>query len=343
MTSPDPASDPPARPRPPPGPASRPAWLSASAAPGPPWSPRCSGSRPRMTRRAIGKPLGEDAHTADRTYKKKHGRPDRAAAPRGLDRRRAGRRQGQSTRWAPSWLGAPHARAHRSVRLHTAAVVGAETSMLRAQLAGLPPVLPARRRRHRRGRQRRHSPGAHLRSPCVISRTRSPPCSPRRQVVVGTCPDLGALGPCPNPCAASPRAASRQLATAQRDLVLSLGGRVVSLGARGRPLLRDPTRRDVRPRPLPPVQHRLQADGEGDAAQRARRGGSRRHVAVRALRTTVSAQRRPFALPMPPGFPAWAGLPWARLGFAAAFGWPFAGPFARVLGARDLATGAAAG
>ncbi len=48
-------------------------------------------------------------------------------------------------------------------------------------------------------------------------------------VVVGTCPDLGALTAVPQPLRTLARVASRQLATAQRELVLELGGRVVSL------------------------------------------------------------------------------------------------------------------
>ncbi len=51
------------------------------------------------------------------------------------------------------------ARAHgRSVRLHTAAVVGSETSALGGQLDGPPGRLPRGHRRHRRRRQRRHAP-----------------------------------------------------------------------------------------------------------------------------------------------------------------------------------------
>jgi lysophospholipase L1-like esterase len=48
-------------------------------------------------------------------------------------------------------------------------------------------------------------------------------------VVVGTCPDLGALLPVPQPLRALGRRASRQLADAQREVVIGLGGRAVSL------------------------------------------------------------------------------------------------------------------
>ena len=48
-------------------------------------------------------------------------------------------------------------------------------------------------------------------------------------MVVGTCPDLSALSTLPQPLRALAAVASRQLAAAQRDLVLDLGERVVSL------------------------------------------------------------------------------------------------------------------
>lgn len=48
-------------------------------------------------------------------------------------------------------------------------------------------------------------------------------------VVVGTCPDLGALRPVPQPLRSLAQRASRQLAAAQRDTALELGGHAVSL------------------------------------------------------------------------------------------------------------------
>jgi lysophospholipase L1-like esterase len=48
-------------------------------------------------------------------------------------------------------------------------------------------------------------------------------------VVVGTCPDLGALRPVPQPLRALGSMASRQLANAQRTVALRHGARVVSL------------------------------------------------------------------------------------------------------------------
>ena len=49
------------------------------------------------------------------------------------------------------------------------------------------------------------------------------------EVVVGTCPDLGALTAVPQPLRGLGRRASRQLAAAQREEVTRLGGRAVSL------------------------------------------------------------------------------------------------------------------
>jgi hypothetical protein len=49
------------------------------------------------------------------------------------------------------------------------------------------------------------------------------------EVVVGTCPDLGALRPLPQPLRSLAGRASRHLATAQRDIVTELGGHAVSL------------------------------------------------------------------------------------------------------------------
>jgi lysophospholipase L1-like esterase len=47
--------------------------------------------------------------------------------------------------------------------------------------------------------------------------------------VVGTCPDLGALTAVPQPLRAMARLASRQLAQAQKEVTLDLGGIAVNL------------------------------------------------------------------------------------------------------------------
>ncbi len=181
-----------------------------------------------QARRAIGKPLGEDAPVADRHYKKKLGAPvdllvlgDSIAAGLGAER-------------AKHTLGGRLARgiakrAGRSVRLRTGAVVGSESSMLAAQVDALPPayrpdvavvVVGGNDVTHR-------VPVAesvrHLGAAVDALRARG------AEVVVGTCPDLGALRPVPQPLRALGSRASRQLADAQRAVALERGARVVSL------------------------------------------------------------------------------------------------------------------
>ncbi len=181
-----------------------------------------------MARQVIGKPLGEDALAADRTWRKKRGDRvellvlgDSIAAGLGAARPR-------------DTLGAQLARKvgkriDRSVRLHTAAVVGSESSVLRAQLSGLPDgyrpdvaviVVGGNDITHRV----KHSESVrHLAEAITALRERG--C----EVVVGTCPDLSALAAVPQPLRALAGRASRQLAAAQRDTALDLGARVVSL------------------------------------------------------------------------------------------------------------------
>jgi lysophospholipase L1-like esterase len=183
----------------------------------------------RVARRAIGKPLGEEAHAADRTYKKKYGDPvdllvlgDSIAAGLGADT-------------AKGTFGAQLAKrlakqVRRSVRLRTAAVVGSESSMLAAQLASLPPGYTADvaviivggndvTHRVRASESARHLAEA-------VDALQGMGTS----VVVGTCPDLGALTAVPQPLRAMAGLASRQLATAQRQVTTELGGIAVSLG-----------------------------------------------------------------------------------------------------------------
>lgn len=179
-------------------------------------------------RQVIGKPLGEQALAADGVYKKKYGDPidllllgDSIAAGLGADT-------------PEHTLGAQLAkrlarRARRTVRLHTAAIVGSETSMLRTQLAGLPVgyhadvaviVVGGNDVTHR------------VRTP-VSQRHLAEAITALREdgtaVVVGTCPDLGALTAVPQPLRAIARRASRQLALAQRDAATELGSHAVSL------------------------------------------------------------------------------------------------------------------
>lgn len=181
-----------------------------------------------VARRVIGKPLGEEALVADRTFKKKYGDPidllvigDSIAAGLGAETPK-------------HTLGAQLAkrlarRTRRAVRLHTAAIVGAESSMLRAQLAGLPPgyrpdvavvVVGGNDVTHR---IRTSVSARHLAEAITALRDRG------TAVVIGTCPDLGALTAVPQPLRALVGVASRQLAAAQRDTATALGAHAVSL------------------------------------------------------------------------------------------------------------------
>lgn len=181
-----------------------------------------------IARAAIGKPLGEEALRIDKTYKKTYGDPvdlllvgDSIAAGLGAERPK-------------DTLGGQLARrlaraTHRSVRLRSVAVVGAETSHLAGQLATLPPgyvpdvaviVVGGNDITHRvRVADSRRDLGNVVRA----LRERG------AEVVVGTCPDLGALRPLPQPLRTLGSRASRQLAAAQREVTSELGGYVVSL------------------------------------------------------------------------------------------------------------------
>jgi lysophospholipase L1-like esterase len=179
-------------------------------------------------REVIGKPFGEEAFVADKVYKSKYGDPvdllllgDSIAAGLGAD----GPKQ---------TLGAELARrlakaTHRAVRLHTAAFVGAESSDLAGQLEALPRgyhpdaavivvggndvvhrVRPLDSRRH---------------LAAAVSALRSSGA----EVVVGTCPDLGALRALRQPLRGLASRSSRQLAAVQREVTTELGGRAVGL------------------------------------------------------------------------------------------------------------------
>ena len=179
-------------------------------------------------RRVIGKPLGEDALDADRIWKRSYGDPiellllgDSIAAGLGAERRKdtLGGRLSKGI--------AKHA--HRAVRLTTVARVGSESSMLAGQLDALPPtyladvaviVVGGNDVTHR-------VPVAdsvrHLEE--AIARLRGAGTA----VVVGTCPDLGALRPVPQPLRSLGSRMSRQLAIAQREAAVAAGAHAVSL------------------------------------------------------------------------------------------------------------------
>ncbi|MFC5728713.1 MULTISPECIES: SGNH/GDSL hydrolase family protein [Nocardioides] len=181
-----------------------------------------------MARRAIGKPLGEDAIDADKTWKASYGDPldllllgDSIAAGLGAERPK-------------DTLGARLARGlakevHRSVRLTTGAVVGSESAALADQLDALPEgyradvaviVIGGNDVTHRVPVA---TAVAHLEQ--AVSRLRAQ----GTEVVVGTCPDLGALRPVPQPLRALGSRMSRQLAAAQADAAVRNGAHAVSL------------------------------------------------------------------------------------------------------------------
>lgn len=173
-------------------------------------------------------PLGEVPPDADKVWKKRYGDPldllvlgDSVAAGLGADRAKHTLGGGLARRVARH--------TGRAVRLRTVAEVGSESSELARQVAGLPEgyradvavvVVGGNDVTHR-------VPIAdsvrHLVAAIEALGERGTP------VVVGTCPDLGALRPVPQPLRSLGSRASRQLAAAQRDAALGAGARAVSL------------------------------------------------------------------------------------------------------------------
>ncbi len=179
--------------------------------------------------------------------------------------------------WAPSvrkdTLGARLARGPRRApcagpcALRTAAVVRLRD--LRARRTARRPARAtyhAGRRRDRGRRQRRHPPGAAWRRRPPSCRRRPWTGCARRatEVVVGTCPDLGArLRPVPQPLRTARLAhvagpARRRPGAGRRPHRRPRG----LPGPRGRPVLHHQPRRDVQPGPLPPERAGLQAHGD---------------------------------------------------------------------------------
>ncbi|AUG31133.1 MULTISPECIES: SGNH/GDSL hydrolase family protein [Microbacterium] len=182
-----------------------------------------------IARRRIGKPLGEIALDADRLWRSKlPGEPielvvvgDSIAAGLGADR-------------AKDVLGARLAKGiaaflRRPVQLRTVATVGAQSQDLARQLDRLPGgyrpdaaviIVGGNDVTHRTPVS-----GAAADLEEAVRRLRATGAA----VVVGTCPDLGALRPVPQPLRALGAQASRQLAHAQAAAARRAGARVVSL------------------------------------------------------------------------------------------------------------------
>ncbi len=182
-----------------------------------------------VARRRIGKPLGEVAVDADRVWRPKRGGPpvellmvgDSIAAGLGAERPK-------------DVLGARIAKSvaaflQRPVRLRTAAQVGAESQDLARQIDRLPGayrpdvavvIVGGNDVTHRVPVA---SAAADLEDAIARLRARG------AEVVVGTCPDLGALRAVPQPLRSLGAQASRQLARAQAVAGERAGARVVSL------------------------------------------------------------------------------------------------------------------
>jgi len=182
-----------------------------------------------IARRRIGKPLGEDAIDADRVWRRRYETDaldllllgDSIAAGLGAAKRketlgaRLAKGLGRATR--------------RPVRLRTAAIVGSESSALAAQLESLPEdyrphlavvIVGGNDITHRVPVS---TSVAHLEAAISDLHTRG------AGVVVGTCPDLGAIRPVPQPLRSLGARLSRQLADAQARAAERLGARPVSL------------------------------------------------------------------------------------------------------------------
>ncbi|WP_251445162.1 MULTISPECIES: SGNH/GDSL hydrolase family protein [unclassified Microbacterium] len=187
------------------------------------------GRQARIARRRIGKPLGEDAVDADRVWRRRlAGEPvellllgDSLAAGLGAPRRKdtlGGRLAKGLAR-----------RLRRPVRLRTAAIVGSESTDLDAQLAALETdYLPHVAVVVVGGNDVTH------RIPVSLSVQHLEDAigwlhALGAGVVVGTCPDLGALRPVPQPLRSIASRMSRRLAAAQAQAAIEHGATAVDL------------------------------------------------------------------------------------------------------------------
>lgn len=116
----------------------------------------------------------------------------------------------------------------RPVKVRSEALVGAQTSDLKAQiergLAAEPDVALIIVGTNDVTHQVRPAESARILF-AAVQQLRAVDC----EVVVGTCPDLGTIQPLPQPLRAIARVWSRQLAAKQAVATLNAGGRVVSL------------------------------------------------------------------------------------------------------------------
>lgn len=182
-----------------------------------------------IARRRIGKPLGEESLDADRVWRRSFEGPpvellllgDSLAAGLGAQRRK----ETLGGRLAKGMA----KRLRRPVRLRTAAVVGSESSDLAAQLAALPGdyrpdvaviVVGGNDVTHRVPVQ---TSIRDLEDAVRTVRERG------AQVVVGTCPDLGALRPVPQPLRRLISSMSRRLGDAQAEVARRAGALPVDL------------------------------------------------------------------------------------------------------------------
>ncbi|WP_440732360.1 SGNH/GDSL hydrolase family protein [Microbacterium sp. 22303] len=183
----------------------------------------------RIARRRIGKPLGEDAIDADRVWRRGlSGEPiellvlgDSLAAGLGAERRKdtlGGRLAKGVAR-----------RTRRPVRLRTVAIVGSESPDLDAQLASLETdYLPHVAVIVVGGNDVTH------RIPVTLSVQHLEDAigwlhALGASVVVGTCPDLGALRAVPQPLRSIASRMSRRLAAAQAQAAIEHGATAVDL------------------------------------------------------------------------------------------------------------------
>jgi lysophospholipase L1-like esterase len=192
-------------------------------------TPRALRHQAALARRRIGKPLGDQAQDANRVWRRReHGDPidlvvlgDSIAAGLGAERPKdtLGARVAKG-------LGAT---VKRPVRLRSVAVVGSESSDLPSQIARLPRDLCPHLAVIIVGgndvihRVPKDVSLGHLADAVRVLRGRG------AGVVVGTCPDLGALRPVPQPLRTLLSRLSRRLAIAQARVARREGARPVSL------------------------------------------------------------------------------------------------------------------